>query len=106
MFDDVTWSDYPGEKSSFTDSSGIVVIRPRDWTEPIPLACPVCSFLYRSKEDEESHKTHQCCFRCSSEHLTTQTSREDWTNGWRPSDESVKESVLKRNRPTVNVPKL
>ena len=75
------------------------VIIPNDVPKPIPINCPVCDFLFRSKDDETSWYKFQCCERCST--FWAIPRKNDWMKGWRPNkDELEKEISI---RPPINV---
>jgi hypothetical protein len=98
---DEDWIDYYNDRLCRVHKDGFYVIIPKEEMEVIPLACPVCGYLYRSLRDEESHSEFECCDQCAMEHMTESDSREKWVSGCRPTSEVVQKSISLRRRPTV-----
>lgn len=73
---------------------GFVVIVPAGVEPPVPLACPICTHVMRSREDEVAHGQFGCCDRCS--RLWAAPRRDAWAEGWRPSPEQVAEAEADR----------
>ena len=73
---------------------GFVVIVPTDAEPPVPLACPVCHLVMRSRDDEVAWRKHQCCDRCAMFWALPRKSQ--WDEGWRPTAEQVRESQATR----------
>jgi hypothetical protein len=73
---------------------GFVVIVPVDAEPSIPLACPICRHVMRSRDDEVSYNEFQCCDRCA--RLWAHPNRQAWKDGWRPSAEQVQEAEVDR----------
>jgi len=76
-----------------------VVIVPKDVNPTMPLACPVCDYLFCSKEDEDSYEEFYCCDFCSM--TWAYSHRKQWEEGWRPSESEVKEKMSERQSMTV-----
>jgi len=66
---------------------GFVVIVPVGAEPPVPLACPVCSHVIRSRDDETAYRDLGCCDRCL--RLWAAARRKLWLAGWRPTAEQV-----------------
>ena len=73
---------------------GFVIIVPVGAEPPIPLACTLCDHVMRSRDDENSHYEFGCCDRCA--RLWAHPRRQAWSDGWRPSEEQVKEAEKDR----------
>lgn len=65
------------------------VILPEDYELPIPLDCPLCKRLLRTKDDESSYLEFSCCNYCALKFAHAR--RKEWKEGWRPSKEQIKE---------------
>jgi endogenous inhibitor of DNA gyrase (YacG/DUF329 family) len=74
---------------------GVTIIIPCESSQIIPINCPVCGVLYRSKRDEESHNKFDCCDRCALEHIPTITINR-WMLGIRPDKEVIEKTVSAR----------
>ena len=73
--------------------SGFKVIKPAD-NEVVPLLCPVCEFPMLSVHDNRSYRVSECCEACSLKWVDL--NKEDWANGWRPSENQIKQEVARR----------
>jgi len=73
---------------------GFVIIRPVDPSPVVPLACPVCDHVLRSRDDERSWEAYACCERCAM--LWAHSRRDAWARGWRPTQEQVAEAEASR----------
>jgi hypothetical protein len=73
---------------------GFVVIVPTDAAPPVPLACPVCTRLMRTRDDEASWRTLECCDRCAL--IWAQPRQAAWKEGWRPTQEQVHQADVQR----------
>jgi len=69
------------------DPHGFYVVTPTEAWDITSLCCPVCTVVMRTKEDDVSYHEFQCCERCSM--LWAFSHREEWKNGWRPSQEEI-----------------
>jgi hypothetical protein len=67
--------------------NGYVVIFSED-SECIPLCCPVCQVVLRTRFDEEEYRKLQCCTECSKNWAYPNIQK--WKNGWRPDQEMIK----------------
>lgn len=70
------------------------IITPKEFHRNIPISCPVCETLLRSKDDEEAFESFSCCHRCSMAWASAR--RESWKEGWRPSTEDIKKELSMR----------
>lgn len=84
---DLSWRQYHGDREIAEHPLGFVVIRSIDRNDPIPLCCPQCSYVLRSRDDEEAFLEHQVCEHCLTHWVYP--NRDRWDNGWRPSPEEV-----------------
>jgi len=73
---------------------GFVVIVPVGAEPAVPLACPVCSHVMRSREDEVAYTQFECCDRCA--RLWAAPRRQAWADGWRPTMGQVTEAEANR----------
>ena len=67
--------------------SGYLVVVPVDHDPPVPLECPVCSFLMRDREDVLSYSKNKCCNYC--EMMWVYANADEWSAGWRPTGEEI-----------------
>lgn len=90
------------ETRDFKISSGVLVIRPTDKSNVIPLFCSVCEFPMKTSDDFLSYKDYSCCHKCKI-HLVSRDI-EKWKNGWRPETQELKKYIDFRNetfKPTI-----
>lgn len=90
-----TWKPYLRNKL-IRYVNDIAIIVPNDYTQSIPIACPVCTTLYRTIDDEDSHNKFQCCEACASR--WAYVNQKDWLNGWRPSQDQIIEDIKNRTK--------
>jgi len=90
----MAWRSYLRDRLIEDQPEGFVVIVPTDAEPPVPLACPVCSRLMRSRLDEASWRHLGCCERC--ELIWAQPRQAAWKEGWRPTVEQVRLSEAQR----------
>jgi hypothetical protein len=83
----MAWRPYLKDRLIDERPEGFVVIVPVGVAPPVPLVCPVCDHVMRTREDETSHREFGCCERCAL--LWAYPRREAWNGGWRPSQEQV-----------------
>jgi hypothetical protein len=62
----------------------------------VPISCPVCSFLMRGSSDSESYFKFKCCFDCDMK--WAQSRKKDWEDGWRPTDDEIKQEISQRKK--------
>lgn len=93
-----SWSPYPGNRL-MKKMDGYCIIIPQGLHEVIPIKCPVCNVLMRSRDDEVSWDKFKCCSNCDHEWASPQT--EKWKNGWRPSLEEISDMMERRGMFTV-----
>jgi len=87
------WKPYLHDRL-IAEKNGYFVIVPNEAPITIPLCCPVCSFVLRSKDDEASWYEFNCCNHCA---LLWASSRKiEWANGWRPSKSQLDDDALIR----------
>lgn len=55
---------------------------------PMPLCCPVCETVFRTRIDEEEYKKLECCAICAK--TWAYPNIDKWKNGWRPTIDEVK----------------
>jgi len=90
----MAWRSYLRDRLIEDQPEGFVVIVPTDAEPPVPLACPVCTRLMRTRDDEASWREVGCCERCAL--IWAQARREAWKGGWRPSPEQVRQAEVQR----------
>lgn len=74
---------------------GFVVIKPIDADVPVPLCCPLCDTMMRSRDDEEAFYEFSCCHFCA---LTwAHPRRQAWKEGWRPSRDQIDGALALRS---------
>ena len=88
------WKQYAGQNSDrvyYEDPTGFLVIVPKDSLESskIPISCPLCGCLFRSRRDEEAYAVFKSCDWCALEGIKT-------------SDEAMRK-LASRIRPTIIV---
>lgn len=93
------WRPYLRGRLIREDLTGFFVIVPEGAEPPIPLACPVCERLYRSRDDEASHREFECCNLCALQWAHSR--RKEWQEGWRPSRDQVEIAV--KQRPPLHI---
>lgn len=67
--------------------------------QSIPLICPVCSLLMRSRDDELAYLSLKCCDSCAS--FFAKPKRSLWNSGWRPSKEEI--DIMKKQLNPISV---
>ena len=92
------WQSYPGDRLVVHRNDYSVIV-PNDHLPGTPLACPVCTVLLRTREDETEYATFGCCHMCAMRWAHSR--REAWFGGWRPSVDAVEDDV--RGRPGLTV---
>jgi hypothetical protein len=92
------WKPYPGGRL-MKNVDGYCVIVPQDFQGTIPISCPVCSVLMRSKDDETSWDKFQCCANCAQEWAESQPNK--WNEGWRPEICDINDMMERRAMFTV-----
>jgi hypothetical protein len=60
----------------------------------VEFACPVCSSIVRTLEDELEMKKHKCCQTCANQWAYPRA--KEWHEGWRPSLAEVQSMPLKQ----------
>lgn len=64
----------------------------------VPIGCSVCSFLFRTAEDELSIKEYECCDACAQQWARPNKKR--WSGGWRPDQQEI-DKILQRRQPLL-----
>ena len=77
---------------------GFVVIVPANAPKPVPLSCPVCDHVLRSRDDATAYEEFACCERCAQ--TWAHPRRKAWADGWRPSSEQV--ALAEGDRPPIS----
>lgn len=90
----MTWRPYLRDRMVKEDPTGFFTIVPAGAEPPVPLGCPVCDRLYRSRDDEAAHQEFSCCHLCALQWAHPR--RAEWKAGWRPSREQVIAAVSER----------
>lgn len=71
-----------------------IVIPSKVERSSVPLFCPVCDFVMRTREDRMAFESKGCCERCALRFADPRL--DEWAGGWRPSQESIEEEKLRR----------
>ena len=74
-----SWRQYYGDRLINEDEESFVMIIPKGYNEDdfIPLSCPVCGFLMRSKRDEDAYIQRKTCDLCAVDQLTLHSQKEE-----------------------------
>ena len=89
----MTWQPYLDDRL-IERRDGFVVIKPVDTTPVVPLCCPLCDTVMRSRDDEEAYEGFGCCHFCA---LTwAHPRRQAWADGWRPTPDQVRQAQEQR----------
>lgn len=93
------WRSYLGDRLIARHPAGFFVVMP-DGAEPaVPLACPTCQTLMRSRDDEVTYRELACCYACGLRWAHPR--RQEWKAGWRPSQAEIATAVFERPPLTV-----
>ena len=65
-------------------------------TENDEFYCNICNFPFLSLSDFEKKKDYGCCFECYLQFVEAR--REEWSKGWRPNKNVIKEYVNLRKQ--------
>jgi len=85
---------YPGGRKIFY-RDGYVLILPESYdSNKMPLFCEVCEIAFSKQEDEKTYKLFKCCSVCAD--TWAYSHKQEWDNGWRPSQEQINVAVQKR----------
>lgn len=87
------WEPYPGGRL-IKRYAKFVVIKPVDTGPVVPLCCPLCDIMMRSRDDVEAFLEFGCCHFCALSWAHPR--REAWKSGWRPAREDVLDAVAQR----------
>lgn len=80
---------------------GDYVIVDNSQKDIIPISCPICTYLLRNINDAISYREFKCCDDCSLR--WAQGRREEWSAGWRPQKEEIREEKIKRRNLVSNI---
>lgn len=95
-----TKKEYFGNRS-ISKYDDYYVITPTTYEHNIPISCPVCNYLMRTKDDEIAWWKYKCCNFCS---MRWAASREnDWLSGWRPNKEELSTEISQRPFITIQL---
>ena len=78
---------------------GIVVIKPIDCTDIMPISCPVCKTMLRGIEDVREMNKLGACQECCNR--WAYTNYEKWKAGWRPSVEDIELELINRKNNSI-----
>jgi hypothetical protein len=78
------------------------VIVPTGNQSHVPLDCPVCKIIMRDADDSRLFREFQCCSWCASR--WAESHRDEWTEGWRPSQEDVDLEIARRQSSPIRLP--
>lgn len=85
----MTWEKYFNGKL-IKRCENFFIIKNECETQPhTPLICPVCEYVMRTKEDEQSYRNFSCCENC--ELIWARPNQKKWSEGWRPSTLELQE---------------
>lgn len=73
---------YPNNRE-VEEIDGIKVITPVGHKTRVPLSCPCCGVVLRSKDDESSFLEFECCEICALHWARPHFC--EWKKGWRPT---------------------
>jgi hypothetical protein len=81
---DESWKPFVGDRR-LVEKDGYDVV----YSEfpAVPLCCPVCETVLRSKADEDEHKRNGCCHLCAVRWAYPNLPK--WKDGWRPTREEI-----------------
>lgn len=94
-----TWEDYFNDRLICKKES-FCIVKPND-CNVTPISCPLCTFLYKTKDDQDSHDKFSCCDKCAT--TWAYSNREKWDNGWRPDEKTILLNVATRSPMSVNL---
>ena len=95
-------------QSKIVANGKVVVIKPLDMNELVPMFCPVCKFPIKTFHDSIAFKEFECCSTC--ELTFARPNLTKWTSElkWRP-DKTTKEwqeyyaTKLINSKPVINI---
>jgi hypothetical protein len=76
--------DTGNNKIKIMHGGKVVIIEPENKDYIVPLFCPLCLFPMKTLDDSITYKKHKCCFKCEMRWSSNPSG--DWSNGWRPSE--------------------
>ena len=97
------WKQLTKNRRIKVDALGFSIIIPNERVEdPVPLECPICEYLMRSRSDVISFQRAGCCDECCTRWVDSNNLR--WSEGWRPADSDIIDERKKRiHRPSCRV---
>jgi hypothetical protein len=95
------WKKYPNDRMMRVHPEGFVIVIPDDHENSVPLACELCSSLFRSSDDVTEWREFGCCFACAQKFA--HPDREKWKNGHRPTKEQIELHLSERPRITIKL---
>lgn len=98
---DIIWTSISRDRLIAEHPDGFYIIRPRVLGSVVPVSCPICHLLMRTSDDSLAFSKFDCCDACAAR--WAEPRREEWADGWRPSDDVVEKFVKAR---THNVPRV
>jgi len=93
------WEQYHQDRLIANHPQGFLIIIPKNEATSVPLSCPVCDILFRSRNDEMAYQEFKCCDICAMQWAHAR--KTEWNEGWRPSPEQVLESIKNRPPPFI-----
>jgi len=89
------WLPYPRDRKIMKkeDYSVIVPAGHDETKNGMPLFCDICSFSF-STDDEKSYEMFGCCSSCAD--MWAYSHKNEWKQGWRPSEDQIKNVIQKR----------
>jgi hypothetical protein len=84
----LSWTKINRDRIIATHSDGFYVIKPEIIRVAVPISCDVCHLLMKTSDDSLAYRQYQCCSGCSSR--WAESRRQEWKDGWRPSQEEIK----------------
>lgn len=88
------WRPYLRDRMVKEEPEGFFVIVPAGAEPPVPLVCPICDRLLRSRDDEAAYQEFNCCDLCALQWAHPR--RKEWKEGWRPLPEQVRDVIAQR----------
>jgi hypothetical protein len=99
FMNDLNKKSYPRDRWISHHPDEFYVITPKEFNSNVPISCPVCSTLMRSKDDENAWEEFNCCHRCSLAWAASR--RQSWKDGWRPTIEQIDDEL--KQRPPMSI---
>jgi hypothetical protein len=87
------WEPYPDNRL-IKRVGKFVIIKPVESDPVVPICCPLCDTMMRSRDDVEAFIEFECCHFCALQWAHPR--RQAWHDGWRPALDEVKRAVAER----------